>query len=1169
MKLCYLHLIAFGCFTNARLDFAEEGPNFHVIYGENEAGKSTALRALTGMLYGIPAKTPDAFLHQTKDLRIAAELERVDGKHMTFVRRKGNRDTLLDPDGKPLPEAVLLEFLGGANEEIYTTMFRLDHGSLVRGGEDLLAGKGDLAESLFEAGTGITGLRQALAGLEAEVEQLFKPRSSTALVNRAIDAYEEARKRSRDLAVLPKQWSEQSETLKRKEQELKQLKLHISELRAKKERISRFRLALPHVTRRKDLLTELNALGEPPLLPASATRDREEAERRKREASSRKDQATSKLDKYSQALGQLQLPDGLLTQANAIASAYERLESYRQAIRDLPTISAKQLQSETDARTLLSKINSALALEEAGTLQLTTIQRTRVQTLTNRHPTLQERLRNAKERAESIHHDLKQMQQEVGQMASPPGTGELERAIERARKQGDLEASFSDAMSALRTVENQALTEVQRLTLWSGSLEQLETLPVPLPETVEHFESELDALRNEQHLLNAHRDENNQRTTTLEGEIRALRLGGAVPTETELQQAREHRDHGWQLIRRAWHEGAPVSDRDAAFDPEWPLADAYEKSVADADAIADRLRREADRVAKLSSILAEQEGCRHRANQLKTQQADLTARLEAWHQRWREPWQPAGIAPLSPKEMRAWLTRQVALVAEAREVRESRRVVKQMQKLIAEHAQELSQALVELGEPGHGNSETLSALLQRSQACLQRFKDTAQQRTNLENETKRLAVEHDKAVRERDKAQRDLEAWQADWDQAITPLGLRSDTSVEEVKAVLETLDALFKTLDESTDLRSRAENMQRHIDQFNTDVAALVRSFAPELKRLQPDLAANQLQALLTKAQQDAVRRQSIEKQIEDEQKALQAADREISDANNELQALMKKAHCSDLVALDDAERKSALSRELSRQLEEVNKTLAEFTAGATLEAFLDEVAEVNADQLPFQIDEFERQTRELDDQRSQLEQHVGRERAALQAMDGSEQAALAAEEAQSALAAVRAHADRYLRLRFASEILRRHIERYREQNQDPVIKRASEIFPRLTLNSFDRLKTGFDEKDRPVLLGVRSSGEEVEVSGMSDGTRDQLFLALRLASLERQLASGEPLPFVVDDVLIKFDDDRAEATLGQLADLAERTQVLFFTHHSHLVEMAQKVLPGKLLRIHRLDKR
>ena len=106
-----------------------------------------------------------------------------------------------------------------------------------------------------------------------------------------------------------------------------------------------------------------------------------------------------------------------------------------------------------------------------------------------------------------------------------------------------------------------------------------------------------------------------------------------------------------------------------------------------------------------------------------------------------------------------------------------------------------------------------------------------------------------------------------------------------------------------------------------------------------------------------------------------------------------------------------------------------------------------------------------------------------------------------------------------------------------------------------------------RSMLVGVRSSGEEVEVDGMSDGTRDQLFLALRLASLEQQLNSGEPLPFVVDDILIKFDDLRAEATLRQLAQLARHTQLLFFTHHTRLVELSKKVVPEGLLGVHELS--
>jgi uncharacterized protein YhaN len=47
--------------------------------------------------------------------------------------------------------------------------------------------------------------------------------------------------------------------------------------------------------------------------------------------------------------------------------------------------------------------------------------------------------------------------------------------------------------------------------------------------------------------------------------------------------------------------------------------------------------------------------------------------------------------------------------------------------------------------------------------------------------------------------------------------------------------------------------------------------------------------------------------------------------------------------------------------------------------------------------------------------------------------------------------------------------------------------------------------------------------------------------------------MPFVVDDILIKFDDGRARAALELLAELSRRTQVIFFTHHRHLVEIAE----------------
>ncbi len=93
----------------------------------------------------------------------------------------------------------------------------------------------------------------------------------------------------------------------------------------------------------------------------------------------------------------------------------------------------------------------------------------------------------------------------------------------------------------------------------------------------------------------------------------------------------------------------------------------------------------------------------------------------------------------------------------------------------------------------------------------------------------------------------------------------------------------------------------------------------------------------------------------------------------------------------------------------------------------------------------------------------------------------------------------------------------------------------------------------DDPVLVGERPGGERVTVDGMSSGTRDQLYLALRLATVEQALERSEPLPFIVDDILVNFDDGRSRATLEVLAELARKTQVVMFTHHGHVVDLAR----------------
>jgi uncharacterized protein YhaN len=161
-------------------------------------------------------------------------------------------------------------------------------------------------------------------------------------------------------------------------------------------------------------------------------------------------------------------------------------------------------------------------------------------------------------------------------------------------------------------------------------------------------------------------------------------------------------------------------------------------------------------------------------------------------------------------------------------------------------------------------------------------------------------------------------------------------------------------------------------------------------------------------------------------------------------------------------------------------------------------------------------------------------------------------AADRQAALAEIKEIAEQYVRLRSAILLLQSAIDRYRREKQAPLLKRAGELFAVLTSGSFQTLQLEFDEDDHVELAGIRQDGRRVAVAGMSEGTMDQLYLALRVAAIEDYLNHAEPMPFIADDLFINFDDKRSAAGFRVLNELAKKTQVLFFTHHQHLLDVA-----------------
>ena len=221
----------------------------------------------------------------------------------------------------------------------------------------------------------------------------------------------------------------------------------------------------------------------------------------------------------------------------------------------------------------------------------------------------------------------------------------------------------------------------------------------------------------------------------------------------------------------------------------------------------------------------------------------------------------------------------------------------------------------------------------------------------------------------------------------------------------------------------------------------------------------------------------------------------------------------------------------------------------------------------MDLQIQELAEEEKRLERETLDASEQVGAARKTLLEMNGNAEAAAAQEEVESLTAELEQQIDTFSQLTVASAVMRRTIQAYREKHQGPILEHASRYFHMLTCGSFSGLVTDLDEQGQFVLLGQREGRQRLQISQMSEGTQDQLYLALRLSSLRDQLERQEPWPLILDDILIKFDDPRALATLEVLSELGKQTQVILFTHHAHVLDLARRHFPEETVQFHTLE--
>lgn len=1169
MRILTLDLKAFGPFTETSLDLSEGQEGLHVIYGLNEAGKSTALRALEALFYGIDHQTRDSFLHENPSLRIGGSVRHSDASELAFIRRKGNKNTLLDAKENPISDSVLDKYVGSVPRKLFSTLFGINHETLTKGGMQLVAGGGDLGESLFAAAAGITDLREVSQSLQNEAGEIFKP-TGKRLLNSLITSYKNARKKSNELSLSSREWESHEKALNKARAECEKVRKRLGELHSDKSRLERLKEALPIITEKKELSARLDTLKDIPLLDISFPEERRNAIRELDKAKSDAIRATKDINLIQKQIKDLSVPERIISQARIITELHKRLGSNTKAHhQDLPKRKGELETVHADVKRILGELRPGLALKDAESLRLTETKRIMILDLGSQYQALQDELRRTSETLDELETERAGAKEDLDRLEAFQDPSELRSAVRRVQSCGDLEEELRTARSRLQTEEKQTGVDVKALPLWTGTLEELEALPAPSSETIDRFSLRFDELNHKVRDISGRIKENEEDGDTIDRKIKALQIAGSVPTEQDLVKERQRRDHGWGLVRRAWLEHEDIEKESKTFDTEAPLAEAYEKSVERADEVADRLRREAERVEKLAQLLASRETCVEKLQSLKGKCDKLLYDQRNLEREWGDHWKEAGIKPLSPKEMAAWLGKREQLVSKAAIIRERRGDVARIERLIDEQRENLGRCLGELGREKPSSDESLNSILDWCQALIYEMEETARRRKDLEKAITQIEKKRSAATRKKIEAQTSLNEWNESWGKAVVELGLSIETTPNQANAFITKTVELFNKIDQADRLRSRIEGIKEDAEQFETEVKGLLEQVAPDLLEMPVYQSSEELNARLIKARADHATLEQLKKRRREKDEAFMKANSVITEMTDKLNAMCRKAGCSGYEEMEEIEGKSADKRKTEDVIRQLESELQRVShgGGLTTDELIREAEKVNPDELGARIEELEHTIEEQQNLLSDLDNTIGGEERELKAMDGSAGAAEAAEDAQGILTQIRSHTEQYVRLRMASAILSREMERYREANQDPILRRAGQIFSKLTLGSFLGLKPSYDDRDNPVLLGIRPTGEEVTVHGMSDGTCDQLYLSLRLASLEKHTQESEPMPFIVDDILIRFDDERATAALQVLMQLSKKTQVIFFTHHRHLVELAETCLSPDALFVHSLS--
>ncbi|MBV9288931.1 MAG: AAA family ATPase, partial [Hyphomicrobiales bacterium] len=1117
-----------------------------------------ALAAILALLYGVPERSAYVYRFPGQELRIGAEIVGRDGVRFVFRRRKGRKNTLQDEAGTTLPDEALAPFLGGVDEDAFRRTFGLDAAALRDGGDAMLRSDGDVGASLLEAASGLRNLLELRKSLEDEADGVFGERKAGhRQFYQALERHAAARKAIEAKELRVEAWRRLNTDIEALGETLDAIREGRRANQSERARLSRLRRAAPALQEIADVEARLAAYADAPNFAPGEADALDAAIVEVREAVEAVQRAEADERCRVEDAARIAVDQATLSEAAAIEDLFGRSGAYMSEARDLPRI-----QAEADRfAAALERHAGALGLKDPAALEQrrpTAAVLAALRALIGEGRKAQadaeaQALRLAKER--KALDGLRREREQRPAALDPSPLRErylaLGRVAERARKAAE------DRLQLLS--DERELGEASaRLDPPVAALAALACRPLPSAEDVSRLERAFEEAREQARAAAQKRKGVEKEMAGATARLAVLAAGRPLATAERIEDARARRGEAWAPLRAALLD-APRAPRETLAHQALD----FERLVAEADRLADEGNADAERLAK---------------HALETQRLDEQTRLYALAQAeearaeagigevskaWSALWQAVCDEPRAPAAMRAWLDRIAELLGDRDRLLQRRAALEAQERTLAKAEPALAALSAELGLPPIDGLDValLAERVERRMEQVARAFDAARDlETRLDEARRRV----DGAMKDETEATAARRDWRGRADAMLVAAGVSAGSGVEAAEAALDVWAKSASDGENHRDRTRRVAGMKRNMEAFEEAAHTLAMRCAPEAADLQADAIARRLNERLAAARKAEAQRIEAARGVEQAGRRLRAA----RESRERAEACLARltAHLpagADPVVLVAQERERAhLAETLCRH----RGNLLKLSDGVDETRLVEEMLDFDPDAAAARIAELERDDEEKGREENQSfadRAELLRRRIELESGVGAEEAWQQRRNAEAELVEA---ARRWVTLKAASALLDGALDRHRAARRDPLMVRAGEIFALLRQGAFARLDQDFGEDDELQLVGVRPGGETVRVKAMSEGERDQLYLALRLALLESYASRAEAPPFIGDDILPSFDDESTLAGLEALAAIGDRVQPILFTHHLHVIEAAGARL-GRAVDIIRLD--